>query len=214
MDVTGNQSGWKAYALAGRPDFLNYLRRGDVGWGDVWRLYREAEVDPEAVVRGMSLFHIFHSQDYDREGCLLQRDQPVYAALREWAEAALDLGERVPEQSLRDSLANLLGQSLVSALYFEAAFNVFVEASADRRVAESHLEAAAPCPEPAGAVDSEGGVRLRTGLPQETVRTFGGGRWHRAYLQVVDQHREAWERAYAGAVGETDPLWVDEGGSG
>src|SRR5579872_278863 len=128
MDAVFADAGWKGYALTGRPDFLNYLKRGDVTWSELWAFYRENPADASAMIHLMGLFHIFLSQQYDREGSVLDREGEVYPQLREWARFAVSCQEFVPEENLRDSLAHLLGQSLISALYYEAVFSVFVEA--------------------------------------------------------------------------------------
>ena len=73
------ESAWKTYALAGRPDFLNYLHAGDVTWPEVWSFYRTYPADTDAVVRICGLFHMFESLAFDREGNLYISDGYVNA---------------------------------------------------------------------------------------------------------------------------------------
>src|SRR5688572_5543192 len=187
---------WKSYALTGRPDFLNYLRRGDVTWGELWRFYRENPADPAAMVRLMGLFHLFLSQDYDREGCVLDPDGRVYPELREWAGFAVAAQEFVPEEKLRDSLAGFLSQSLISPLYYEAVFSVYVEACL-----EEHAQAGNFSPTPLTVFGEKvsadtGGRRLAMRLPE--LPRYPG----EALSSLLDRHYDSWNLAYVAALGE------------
>src|SRR5687767_699731 len=132
MTAPAFETAWQGYALTGRPDFLNYLRAGFVTWRQLWEFYRDHPADPNVVVRLMGLFHGFQSHDYDREGCVLDPDGDVYPQLREWARFAVAQREFLPEGTLRDNLADLLEQNLVSPLYYEAAFSAYLEACDER----------------------------------------------------------------------------------
>jgi hypothetical protein len=214
MQRGASDEGWKAYALTGRPDFLNYLRRGDVTWRELWAYYRETPADPAAMARLMGLFHMFLSQDYDREGCVLDRDGPVYEELREWVRLAVACEEFLPEEKLRDSLASLLGQSLVSPLYYEAAFSVYLETSLEKHL-PVHMSAAfrtGTADPGAEARDRRLAIRLPE-LPRYP-ESLGGARWDDSVSALVGRHYTAWNHAYVLALGEEEPDWRDEGGSG
>jgi hypothetical protein len=192
MSGAAFDAAWQGYAVSGRPDFLNYLRRGDVTWDQLWSFYRQNPADPWAVLRLSGLFHAFASQDFDRSGCVLDRDTDLYDTLRAWAEFAAGSTEFVPEEKLQEALAGLLEQSLISPLYYEAAFNVFLEASLDR-----------PLPA-AGAAEGE------PALAPERVAKSAGGDGLRA---AVDRRYAAWNERYLLALGEEEDGW-EEGGEG
>lgn len=216
MDACSTRFDWRGYALVGRPDFLNYLHAGDVTWDEAWEFYRDNAADPYSIVRLMGLFHMFLSQQFDAEGCVLDHGTGVHAELQGWARLALDLREILPEEQLRDSLAALLGQSLISPLYYEAAFSVYVETSLSRHVQVwasdlSRLEkfAADPAPEPR---DRHLSLKL-SGLPR-CPELQAAARWDQSLSVVVGQHYAAWNHAYAVALGEEEEGWQDEGSGG
>jgi hypothetical protein len=216
MSAVSPDNGWKVYAVTGRPDFLNYLHRGDVTWSQLWDFYREFPADPDAMVHLMGLFHLFQSADYDAEGGVLDRDGRVYGALREWAGFVVECQEFLPEEKLSVGLGALLAGSLISALYYEAVFNVYLEASLERRpqlwlsdpqVVQRLQEGAVP--------EAEQGS-LRICLSQLTPRPEKreGGHWEEDLSQVVRRHYALWSGAYSQALGEEEPDWRDEGGEG
>src|SRR5687767_3768290 len=98
MDGVSSEAAWKSYAFSGRPDFLNYLYRGDVSGRELWEFSGQTPADTDAMVRLIGLFHSFQSADYDRSGCVLDRDGPVYTRLREWARFAVAAEEFLPEE--------------------------------------------------------------------------------------------------------------------
>jgi hypothetical protein len=215
VNAVSTESGWQAYALAGRPDFLNYLHAGDVSWGELWEFYRESDAPAEAILRVMGLFHIFLSQQYDNEGSVLDRDSGAYPLLREWAHATLELGPAVPEDRVRDSLASLLGQSLISALYYEAAFSVFLEATLERH-AEMWAAAARLETQPLreGAAET-GERRLSVRLSDLPGRPAAvpPEEWDASVARLLSRHYASWNEAYSLALGDEDAAWIDEGGS-
>jgi hypothetical protein len=206
-------SGWETYALVGRPDFLNYLRRGDVTWEDLWAFYSESAVEPSAVVRLSGLFHLFLSQEFEREGSVLEPESDVYRRLKLWATFAVDRPDRAPESGLRDSLADLLGQSLISPLYYEAVFSVYLEATLELQAKlwpdVPSDSAALPHPE---IEDRKLALRL-SGLPR-CPEVHTSARWDETLSILVDRHYATWNYAYALALGDEDEDWIDEGGGG
>ena len=202
---------WHGYALTGRPDFLNYLRRGDVSWSDLWRFYRETPAEADVMTRLIGLFHAFLSVEYDREGCVLDADNRVYPQLHEWARFAVECREYLPEEKLRDSLAGLLAQSLVSAHYYEAVFNVYLEAYLEQQRERWMTEVPHKLPEEA-PLSRRLAVRL-SDLPHWQILAATPG-LRQAAESVVDGHYPGWNRAYVLALGEDedDGDWLDEGG--
>jgi len=205
MSGAAFDAAWQGYAVSGRPDFLNYLRRGDVTWSQLWGFYRENPADPWAVLRLTGLFHAFASQDFDRSGCVLDRDTDLYQTLRGWADFAAEATEFVPEEKVREALGGLLAQSLISPLYYEAVFNVFLEAS---------LERSLPVAGPA-ALDSErrSARRLRILLPDLAPERLGKSAGGEGLRAAVDRRYAAWNQGFLLALGEEDDGW-EEGGEG
>lgn len=216
MDALDPTSGWQTYALTGRPDFLNYLQRGDVTWRRLWTFYHENPADTDVMVRLMGLFHAFLSQDYDREGCILHEHCVVYADLKDWARFVVDHRDWIPEEKLRASLAALLGQSLISSLYYEAAFSVYLEALIGAQAREWAQDAA-----------PRNGLRLRPAVRAPERRLAirlpelprypelqGRPHWEETVATLVQRHYEEWNRAYVLAIGEEEADWLDEGGEG
>lgn len=216
MSSLDSSSAWQGYALTGRPDFLNYHHRGDVTWSELWGFYAKRGAEPEAVLRLTGLFHIFQSQAYDGEGCVLERDGEVYHELEAWVGLAMDREDLVPEERLRENLATLLAQGLISPLYYEAVFSVYVEAcltrSVDRWTAD--LEAL-------GAVESTESAKLLRGrlgmhldqLPRCPIPS-GADRWDTLVVGLVNRHYDAWDLAYTAALGDDAEGWQDDGDGG
>lgn len=206
-------TGWQAYALNGRPDLLNYMRRGDVTWSDLWRFYRASPADPSAMVRLIGLFHMFLSQDYDREGCVLDADGEVYPRLHEWAVFVAECSDFIPEEKLRESLADLLGRSLISPLYYEAVFNAYLEAELHHVAA---LETAPSSNGDAPNTKSTYHGRLCVHLYEDGLnpRVPAGAASRQLFSTLVGRHYAAWDQAYTVALGEDETDWLDEGGEG
>lgn len=202
---------WVAYAVTGRPDFLNYLRRGDVTWSELWAYYHRSPADPGAMLRLSGLFHIFLSHDYDREGGVLDRDGSVYRALSEWARFAVACTEFLPEEKVCEGLAALLGDSLISPLYFEAAFSTYMEALVT-------AEASAPAPPAAGPGyhrnGGSGGRALRLLLPDLSDGRVAAAVSGDAVSSAIRSHYGPWNVAYLTALGQEQEDWLDEGGEG
>jgi hypothetical protein len=212
MHAVAADTGWQAYALNGRPDLLNYMRRGDVTWSDLWRFYRANPADPSAVVRLIGLFHMFLSQDYDREGCVLDPDGDVYPRLHEWASFVVECGDFIPEEKLRESLADLLGRSLVSPLYYEAVFNAYVEAELHHLAAVQALPAVSlDAPDKKATYHG----RLAVHMHEDGLNPHvPAGSSHQHFSALVGRHYAAWDQAFTLALGEDETDWLDEGGEG
>jgi hypothetical protein len=215
MRVEDPGAAWQGYALTGRPDFLNYLHRGDVSWSDLWRFYGRHEAEADAVLRLSGLFHIFMSQEYEHRGSVLDRDTDLFAGLVEWAGFAVEQEERIEEERLRDSLATLLGQSLICPLYYEAVFSMYVEASLRRHVNDwasdlGRLRALAAEHKP-GWPSRRMALHLTELPPCPTSEARDW--WEKGLSVVVDRHFAAWDDAYTLALGDEDEGWRDEGGS-
>jgi hypothetical protein len=216
MNAVAEDTGWQAYALTGRPDLLNYMRRGDVTWSELWRFYRQSPADPSAMIRVMGLFHMFLSHDYDGEGCVLDADGRVYPQLREWARFVVDSQDFVPEEKLRDSLAGLLGQSLISPLYYEAVFNAYLEAALHKHAAvwstDSTLLEKLRTPEM--REPREGRLAIHLHDMRWSSDLQDSRYWHDTVSMLMGRHYAAWDQAYALALGEDDETWLDDGGEG
>jgi hypothetical protein len=199
--------GWQAYALTGRPDFLNYLRQGVVTWPELWEFFNTADAETEAMLRLSGLFHLFLCPEFEGEGSVLDEEGLVYPQLHTWALFAVQARETLPEERLRDSLSDLLAQGLLSPLYYEAAFSLYVEASAERdgRVLPP-LDESWPLPRLTGGLH----VRL-PGYPSPyPVQPDPND----CVLQMAGPRYEAWNHAYVIALGDEDDDWLDEGGEG
>jgi hypothetical protein len=203
--------GWKAYALNGRPDFLNYLRQGDVTWPELWQFLSAEAADTEVMLRLSGLFHLFLSPEFEREGSVLDAEGDVFPQLHTWALFAVGERETLPEERLREGLSELLGQGYLSPLYYEAAFSLYVEANAER--------ATAPVPErletwrlPRMPEDPAHGLRIR--LPDYPSAYPVCPDPNDRVLQMAGPRYDAWNRAYLTALGDEDDDWLDEGGEG
>lgn len=216
MDTISYQTGWQSYALTGRPDLLNYLRRGDVTWSQLWEFYRAHPADPSAVVRLMGLFHAFLSVQYDAEGAVLDYEQGVYPQLREWAQLAVECADWIPEEKVRDSLAGLLEQDLISPLYYEAAFNVYLEASVEQTAAMWTEQPEVRTTLADLELPATTGRRISVRLPERGIVTplQSDPQWVAAKARLVSCRHADWDQAYAMALGEEEDDWRDEGGSG
>ena len=204
-------SGWQAYALTGRPDFLNYLRARLVTWDDLWDFYRVSPAEADAMVRLMGLFHAFQSVDFDREGGVLHRDSSAYAALRNWARFAVDCEEFLPEAKLCESLAGLLSQSLISPLYYEALFGVCLEQRLERNRERNFAEEIRHPAIGVGKSREESGRRLAVRLP---VNVAEAPPTQLSLEGLLQRHYAPWNHAFATALGDDNEEWIEDGGEG
>ena len=209
---------WQAYALTGRPDFLNYLKTGDVTWDGLWDFYRQQTPPPEAVQSLMRLFHIFHSSQYDDAGCWLEPEGEICARLRAWAAFALEIADRVPLRELQADLAGLVSACLVTPLYYEAAYLVFVETNVDRQAsawpedgARMALNEGIELPDPVER-------RLPVYHPGATRFTHlqGDPTWNAALRSLITTQYSSWNTAYAAILPDPDHEedWTAVGGEG
>jgi hypothetical protein len=209
-----SDAGWQGYALTGRPDFLNYLRRGDVTWSQLWDFYRETPADSSSIVRLMGLFHAFLCREFEKEGSVVDRDGAVYPQLREWARLAVDCQDYIPEEKVCESLAGLLDQNLIAPLYYEAAFSVYLEACVEKQVHERENGA---CPHAVPEVRAGDSARLLSIRLSELTRYAqdgDGSRWESALSTAVAEHYETWNRPYATVLANDAEDWRDDGGEG
>lgn len=210
MGVGDAGAAWKEYALTGRPDFLNYLHGGDVSWDDLWRFYQETPADAGAVVKLIRLFHLFQCHDFEQSGSILDRDEAAYQALRGWATFAVACQEVLPESLLCESLADLLANSMVSPLYYEAIFSIYLEASLAyaHGAGASHVRS-----NPPGSPAEFQTGRLRFRLPDLPLFLHDQGDGS-SPLPVHQKCYALWDHAYSRALGEELDGWEDEGGEG
>lgn len=215
---------WQSYALTGRPDFLNYLRRGDVTWSQLWEFYRDNPAEADTMIRLIRLFHAFLSQVYDAEGAVLDRDGEVYPRLREWAEYAVAAQEFLPEEKVTQAMGDLLDQSLISRLYFEAVYSVYVEAALARSVSAWQADSgevdvprdAAATREAAGDDARKAAARLTLNLdyPDPPVDRIAVDVWHSTVSAVIARHERRWLAAFSAVCRDDEAEWYDEGVSG
>ena len=200
--------GWQKYALNGRPDFLNYLRQGEVTWPELWEFLRVEAADTEAMVRLSGLFHLFLCPEFEREGSVLDGDGTVFPQLHKWALFAIEANADLPEARLRDGLSDLLAQGLLSPLYYEAVFSLYVEASAEREGRTlPDLDRDWPLPRLTGT-----GLHIR--LPDYPSPYPVCPDPNDRVLQMAGPRYDAWNQAYLTALGDEDEDWLDEGGEG
>lgn len=211
MADAASDAAWKSYAITGRPDFLNYLRRGDVTWSVLWAFYRAAPAEANAMGRLVGLFHAFLCADFEQAGSILDTDGDVYLQMRDWADFAVEAEEFLPEEKIRDGLAWQLSQSLISPLYFEAACGVYLEA---RLLGPEQPELTAEVPSDycAFSFSLRKSRELNIRLPGNYCEVSGA--LSAAAVALVDRHWDAWNQAYQAALGSEDEEWTDEGGEG
>jgi hypothetical protein len=203
--------GWKGYALTGRPDFLNYLRRGDVTWSELWTFYRTSAPDPDAMLRLCGLFHLFLCPQFEAEGSVLIEDEGAYVPLKEWTRFAIYIQFAVPETRLRESLSDLLAQGLLSPLYFEAVFSLYLDAEAERQ--EWETSALQQGVAQVGLTPrQDNGLRIR--LPNFPSTYASRPHRNELVLQAAGDHYSEWNRSYLDALGDEEEDWQDEGGGG
>lgn len=219
-DSWEGQFSWQGYALAGRPDFLNYLHAGDATWEAVWRFCHDWPVPPDSILRVMSLFHIFLSAAYDSAGCWLDPEGEVCRELRTWARLAIEMEETLPEAEVLNVLGHLLDTGLATRLYYEAAFATYVEARLDQAVDQwrhdpAHVRAAGL--DKAQPVPSQ--ARLLPVYAPDPTR-FAALRndpeWERCMNDLVDRHYDSWNRVYVATAPDDDLTEVlqEVGGEG
>jgi len=209
MVPCSSTDGWKGYALTGRPDFLNYVRQGDVTWSELWEFYRASPTEPDAMLRLCGLFHLFLCPQFEEEGSVLDADEGSYLPLKEWARFAVYIQFALPETRLRDALSELLAQGLLSPLYYEAVFSTYLEADMERQEWEtSALLNGVQTSRPLEGLGN--GLRIR--LPDFPSTYATSPHRNERLLQVAGGHYAAWNRSYLDAVGEEDEDWMDEGG--
>jgi hypothetical protein len=207
---------WQGYALAGRPDFLNYLNAGDVTWDELWAFYRSEPAPAEAIRALSRLFHLFHSSQYDAAGCWLDPEGEIHAHLRAWAEFILDLTEQLPVFEFQADLAGLVGTGLVTPLYYQAAYLVFMETSVDR-LAQGYrthpvTHPARDCeelPDPAARI-----LPVYHPGPARFPHLLDDARWNASLRSHVAAGYRLWNSAYASHL--PDPVeeeaWTTVGG--
>jgi hypothetical protein len=199
MDAWEGAFGWQGYALEGRPDILNYLRRGDVSWRQVWDLYGARPAPPDAMLRISGLFHASLSAEFDGAGCHLDPDGEIRRQLRDWAVFAV--GAALPETGLQETLARLADSGLITALYYPVAYAAYMEALLDRYAAGWGDERNGPAEggEPVTAHADGAGCSLPRYYP-ERLRfpdLQGDARWERSMGAFLAVHHCGWSRAYA-----------------
>jgi hypothetical protein len=209
---------WQAYAMTGRPDFLNYLNSGDVTWEALWDFYRR-QSPPQEAVRALSrLFHLFLSSRYEEEGCWLDPEGEICARLRAWAAFAQDTVDRVPIGEVQADLAGLVSAGLVTPLYYQAAYLVFMEASVDRHAStwtEDRSAAAIPdprdLPEPA-----ERRLPVYHPGPARFTHLQSDPEWDAALNSLIASEYSSWNSAYAANLPDPDheEVWTTAGGEG
>jgi hypothetical protein len=153
-------------------------------------------------------------RDFELTGSVLDRDGAEYQALRSWAAFAVTCREVLPESVLCESLSDLLANSMVSPLYFEAVFSVYLEVSLEHAARAEEPESAQPMErQPADARRLSTG-KLRYRLPDLPL-VLGSRERAGASLPAVHSSSYAvWDHAYSSALGEELEGWDDEGGEG
>jgi hypothetical protein len=209
---------WQGYALTGRPDFLNYLYAGDVTWDELWDFYRQAPAPQEAVRSLTRLFHLFLSREYDATGCWLDPDGEVRARLRSWAEFALDAADRLPLDELLADLAGLVGSDLITPLYYQAVYLVFMEASVDRQASAwtAEREAVVAAEEPGLPLPDERRLPVYHPGADRFSHLQGDAAWDAALRSLVSQQYCSWNSAYVASLSDPDheEVWTATGGEG
>jgi len=209
---------WQAYALTGRPDFLNYLNSGDVTWDELWEFYRRQAPPPEAARSLTRLFHLFLSSQYDDAGCWLDPDGEICARLRAWAAFALDTADRLPIEALQADLAGLVSASLITPLYYEAAYLVFMETSVDRQASDwSEGRSTQAVLTPLGLPDpQERRLPVYHPGPSRFAQLGKDPAWGEALHSLITSQYHTWNSAFAANMPDPDheEEWTTVGGEG
>jgi hypothetical protein len=212
MDTAAPGEAWQEAACAGSSDFLLHVRRRTVTWTDLWAFYREGPQRTAPALALIGFFHAAMSHAYDDDGGVLDLDGPVYSQICDWARFAVACPLLVPEQRIRDGLAGLLGLGLISALYYEMVFAVYLEALLDRQLCLCFPE------------ERRSGRAWLTRLPvavgrlpirwPQTGRSVesGGGHCSLVLEGLVAEHYGGWNQAYSLALGEAGADRYEEGG--
>lgn len=209
MSVVGLDNGWQDSARSGSPDFLLEVRAGAVSWSRLWEFYREEPADPGAMLALIGFFHAAHSRRYEREGSVVDADGKVYQPLQEWARFVTGKDALFPEVRLRESLAGLLGLSLITPLYYELVFSVYLEALLEREWATRAEDA--PLSE---------GCQHRSVAPPSgrmVIRFPAGARARppaESFSLLMAQHYPGWDQAFCTALGDEGEERFEEGGEG
>jgi hypothetical protein len=213
MALIPAEANWTERALSGSPDFLQDIRTGAVTWNQLWEFYGRRPAQTAAMLALMGFFHAVQSRRYEREGSVLDRDGRVYPELREWARFVVANEGVVPEQKLRDSLAGLLGLSLISSLYYELVFNLYLEAMLERHGARWTSEVSRLEPAQAAAVTRSPG-RLAVQLPDGVGSSAGASLAGPAavFSLAVARHYDSWNEAFQLALGDPNDERFDDGG--
>ena len=209
---------WQAYALTGRPDFLNYLNTGDVTWDGLWEFYRQ-QTPPQEAVRSLTrLFHLFLSREYDDAGCWLDPDGEICARLRTWAAFAQDTADQVPLEELQTDLAGLVSAGLVTPLYYQAVYLVFMETSVDRQASAWTGGQRVPAVPAARELPNPEERRLPVYHPGATRFTHlqGDPAWDAALNSLITGQYRSWNTAFAAHLPDPDHEedWTTAGGEG
>ena len=209
---------WQGYALAGRPDFLNYLNAGDVTWDELWQFYGQS-LAPQEAIRALSrLFHLFLSSEYDAAGCWLDPDGEVVVRLRAWAEFALDSSERLPLEEVQADLAGLVGAGLVTPLYYQAAYLVFMETNVDRHASSwaKDRTSGALADGPELPTPDERCLPVYHPGADRFAHLQGDASWDAALRSLVSEQYSSWNSAFAAHLpdAEHEEQWTTAGGEG
>lgn len=216
MDTWEGSFGWQGYARDGRPDLLNYLRRGDVTWEELWAYYRERASSAEAVQRLTGLFHAFMSSEFDQAGCHLDEDGETWCQLSAWAAFAIEFEDLLPEAAIQEILRRLGDQGMVSGLYYNAVFSVYMETLLDRYAGEGRLaERVADRRDGLPAPEER---RLGTYYPDAArfPQLSGEPAWRETLDAFLAGHYRTWNHAYAAIYtrSEEEALFQEVGGEG
>jgi hypothetical protein len=215
MDAERSDETWRETALAGSPEFLMYLHRGEVTWSDLWAFYDEHGTDAAGPLALTALFHAALSRTYDEEGAVLNQDGSTYSQLRKWAHFAVGRDTLLPEDRVRDGLAGLLALDLVSALYYEVVFSVYLEACLERQWELGLRAGTGPQQDwTTGIPLPKGRLPIRWAEWRGCAAGQGDGRWVEALSVLVQQHYAGWDAAYNLALGDEAGDRFDEGGQG
>jgi hypothetical protein len=225
MDSWEGSFSWQGYALEGRPDLLNYVQRGDVAWERVWDLYRSQPVDPAVVLRISGLFHAFMSSQYDREGCYLDEDGETCRQLRAWCRFAAEREDLLPEVRIQDALGRLGDGSLISRLYYVAAYQLYMEALLDRYAdawrdgsARASAPAAAERFSPSSAAAADAGPWLPGCYPppERFADLRADPAWEPDLHAFLTGHQRSWNCAYGStySLADEEEALAEIGGEG
>ena len=214
MENRTDDFAWQGYLLQGRPDFVNYIRTGDVRWPAVWSTLSDLEeADAPVMLKACRFFFAFSSWEFDLAGCTLEPGEELTTDLRVWARFAVQSRRIMPELALQQTMRELVNLGAISAPFYEAVYQCYGEALA--ALAAGSWPELVSLPAPPDPPDEDlprAAARLarctlaETSVP-ESLRENSD--WSDFAATLLDRHHVCWSHGYAAILRNMDVLADD-----